>query len=71
MGGRRIYTIRFKNLDLGKLLGDAIPELNGRELAFAEGKMEAVPGGVSGRYKRHREMVFRFAFLLDLAGIRA
>jgi len=32
-------------------------------------KMEAGHGGVSGRYKRYREMAFRFAFLLDLVGI--
>jgi oligopeptidase B len=32
-------------------------------------KMEAGHGGVSGRYKRYRETAFRYAFLLDLAGI--
>ena len=32
-------------------------------------KMEAGHGGVSGRYKQYHETAFRFAFLLDLAGI--
>jgi oligopeptidase B len=32
-------------------------------------EMEAGHGGVSGRYKRYRDTSFRYAFLLDLAGI--
>lgn len=32
--------------------------------------MEAGHGGSSGRFRRHRETAFAFAFLLDLAGIR-
>ena len=31
-------------------------------------KMEAGHGGVSGRYKRHRETAFMYAFILDVAG---
>ena len=33
-------------------------------------QMEAGHGGVSGRYKGYREQAFRYAFLLDLLGIR-
>jgi oligopeptidase B len=32
--------------------------------------MEAGHGGASGRFRRHRETAFAYAFLLDLAGIR-
>jgi oligopeptidase B len=32
-------------------------------------EIEAGHGGVSGRYKRYKEIAFQFAFLLDLAGI--
>ncbi|HZD39967.1 MAG TPA: prolyl oligopeptidase family serine peptidase, partial [Terriglobales bacterium] len=32
--------------------------------------MEAGHGGASGRFTRHRETAFSYAFLLDLAGIR-
>ena len=32
--------------------------------------MEAGHGGASGRFKRFRELAFRYAFLLDLAGIQ-
>lgn len=31
-------------------------------------QMEAGHGGVSGRYRRYRELAFHYAFLLDLAG---
>ncbi|MBT4502585.1 MAG: prolyl oligopeptidase family serine peptidase, partial [Gemmatimonadetes bacterium] len=33
-------------------------------------QMEGGHGGVSGRYKGYREQAFRYAFLLDLLGIR-
>lgn len=33
-------------------------------------EMQAGHGGVSGRYKRYKDTAFRYAFLLDLAGIR-
>jgi oligopeptidase B len=32
--------------------------------------MEAGHGGASGRYKHYEELAFRYAFLLDLLGIR-
>jgi oligopeptidase B len=32
--------------------------------------MDAGHGGASGRFKRHRETAFSYAFLLDLAGIK-
>jgi len=32
--------------------------------------MDAGHGGVSGRYRRYRELAFQYAFLLDLLGIR-
>lgn len=32
-------------------------------------EMQAGHGGVSGRYKRYRDTAFKYAFLLDLAGI--
>ncbi len=40
-----------------------------RNLLLLETKMEGGHGGASGRYKRYRDEAFRFAFLLDLAGI--
>ena len=36
---------------------------------FLKTEMEASHGGVSGRYKKYREMAFNYAFLLDLAGM--
>jgi len=33
-------------------------------------RMEAGHGGVSGRYKQYQETAFRYAFLLDLVGLR-
>jgi oligopeptidase B len=35
-----------------------------------ETKMEAGHGGVSGRYRRYRQLARRYAFMLDVAGIR-
>lgn len=32
-------------------------------------KMQAGHGGVSGRYRRYKDLAFRYAFILDLAGI--
>jgi len=38
-------------------------------LLLLKTEMEAGHGGVSGRYKQYRDTAFRYAFLLDLAGI--
>jgi oligopeptidase B len=40
-----------------------------QNLLLLRTKMEAGHGGVSGRYKRYREVAFTYAFLLDLVGI--
>jgi oligopeptidase B len=40
----------------------------GGNLLLLKTEMEAGHGGVSGRYKRYREIAFQYAFLLDLAG---
>ena len=42
-----------------------------RNLLLLKTEMEAGHGGVSGRYKKYREIAFDYAFLLDLAGIRS
>ncbi|MGE5646834.1 MAG: S9 family peptidase [Acidobacteriota bacterium] len=41
-----------------------------RNKVLLKTEMEAGHGGVSGRDKRYRETAFRYAFLLDLAGVR-
>ena len=40
-----------------------------RNILLLKTEMEAGHGGVSGRYKQYRDTAFRYAFLLDLAGI--
>jgi oligopeptidase B len=40
---------------------------NGESVLLLKTEMGAGHGGVSGRYKKYRELAFRYAFLLDLA----
>lgn len=41
-----------------------------RNRLFLKTNMDAGHGGASGRFKRHHETAFSYAFLLDLAGIK-
>ena len=42
----------------------------GKNLVLLETEFEAGHAGVSGRYKKYRDIAFKYAFMLDLAGIR-
>ena len=42
----------------------------GHNLVLLKTEMEAGHCGVSGRYQRYKDTAFKYAFLLDLAGIR-
>lgn len=42
----------------------------GNNLVLLKTEMEAGHGGVSGRYQRYKDTAFKYAFVLDLAGIR-
>jgi len=41
----------------------------GEDTLLLKTEMEAGHGGVSGRYKQYEDIAFRFAFLIDQAGI--